>query len=409
MARFPPPVLGAALAVLLAAAASAQAADPPGASVDELLALARRLNPGLAAAALESEAALAKSATAGALDDPMLNLSRDQGFRQTLFTVSQEFPLWGKRALRERVAQAEAGMARAREGTALIEVVEQVKVTFAQYYAAEHALRETEQVHTLLHALAAAARTRYAQGSGSLPDALRAEMQQTRLDPERSMLERDVAIARAKINALVARPAEAALAAPARLRKVPEAGSLKLDELVARARTGNPMVAAARAEIAAAEGEGDLVAKGYYPDVTVTLGGDDLPDMSPRIVAGVGIKVPLQWGVREAQARAATAKKGAAQARLDEAMLKIRSELAAALASLSQTQRTGELLAKELSQQSDLAYRAALTSYQNGRGDLTPVLEAAHQELDVRLERMRTAAEEQAALAAIERLIGDDL
>ena len=77
----------------------------PGIAVDDLLALVKNFNPELAAAALDREAAAAKIYPAGALDDPMVNLSRDQGFRQTLLTVSQDFPLWGKRELRREVAE----------------------------------------------------------------------------------------------------------------------------------------------------------------------------------------------------------------------------------------------------------------------------------------------------------------
>jgi outer membrane protein TolC len=87
-------------------------------------ALVRNFNPELAAAALDREAAVAKIYPAGALDDPMVNLSRDQGFRQTLLTVSQDFPLWGKRELRREVAEANANAVRGREGSVTSELRE---------------------------------------------------------------------------------------------------------------------------------------------------------------------------------------------------------------------------------------------------------------------------------------------
>ena len=193
------------------------------------------------------------------------------------------------------------------------------------------------------------------------------------------------------------------------LRRVPVATSLKLDALMGRARDGNPMLATARAEIAAAEGERALVGKSWYPDITVSVGGDDLPNQSPRVVAGVGIKIPLQWGVRDAQGHAASAKKAAAQARRDGMLLKIESDLKAALANLVHTQRTEDLLKNALTQQSVAAYRSALVTYERGRGDLTPVLDAARQQFEIRLELLEVQMQEQMALAAIERLIGGDL
>ena len=404
--------IGIASAILFAVpvARAASTADvAPGATAEELLALVRNVNPDLAAAALEREQAVAKIYPAGALDDPMINVSRDQGFRQTLFSVSQDFPLWGKRELRRDVARADAAAAKGREGGVAAELQEQVKVSFAQYYQSDRAIVVHHEIYSLLRDLANTVRTRYGQGLGSQSDAIRADLAQTRLDPKLAALERDEKVARAKINALIARPADAPLARPAMLRKMPAGSSLKLDALVAHARDRNPMLASARAEIAAAVGERTLVDKSWYPDVTVSVGGDKLPNMSTQPVAGVGIKIPFQWGVREAQAHAATAKKGAAQARLDGTMLKIESDLQAALATLSQAQRTEDLLRNTLTPQSEAAYRSALVSYERGRGDLTPVLDAARARLEIRLELLEVQMQEQTALAAIERLIGDDL
>jgi outer membrane protein, heavy metal efflux system len=400
---------GAVAAALLSLAEPGWSAEPaPGATVDDLLARVRKFNPELAAAALDREAAVAKIYPAGALDDPMVNLSRDQGFRQTLFTASQEFPLWGKRDLRRGVAEANAAASAGREVSVTAELVEQTKVVFSQYYQSDQAIRVTREIRALLQTVAESVRARYAQGLGSQSDAIRADLERTRLEPELAAIERDEEAAKAKINALVGRPAAAALAPPRELRKLPPAASLKLEALMARARTGNPMLMTARSEIAAAEGERRLVDKSWYPDVTLTLGGDDLAGIGTRVTGGVGIKVPLQWGVREAQAREATAKKGAAELRLEAASLKIESELQSALASLARAQRTGDLLDHGLSQQSEAAYRSALASYQQGRGDLTSVLDAARRRLEVRIETLQVGTEAQTAFAAIERLVGDE-
>jgi cobalt-zinc-cadmium efflux system outer membrane protein len=399
--------VGIVAAGLLSSSRVGWSAEPaPGATVDTLLARVRNFNPELAAAALEREAAVAKIYPAGALDDPMVNLSRDQGFRQWLFTGSQDFPLWGKRDLRRGVAEANAAAAAGRADSVNADLEEQTKVVFSQYYQADQAIRVTLEIHSLLHTLAESVRARYAQGLGSQSDAIRAELERTRLEPELSALERDEEGAKAKINALIGRPADAELASPRALRKLPAAASLKLDALMARARSGNPSLATARAEIEAAEGERRLVDKSSYPDVTLTLGGNDLAGIGTRVTGGVGIKVPLQWGVREAQTREASAKKGAAQLRQEAATLKIGSELRSALASLSRAQRTGDLLEHGLSQQSDVAYRSALASYQQGRGDLTSILDAARRRLEVRLDTLRVETEAQTAFAAIERLVG---
>jgi cobalt-zinc-cadmium efflux system outer membrane protein len=107
----PPPAPRSAWALqvlaimLLAAPAYADAPvslAAPGATLDEVLAIARRLSPELAARALDTEAAQARVEIAGSLADPTLRITSDEidrtrGPRQNkmYFTVEQEFPLWG--------------------------------------------------------------------------------------------------------------------------------------------------------------------------------------------------------------------------------------------------------------------------------------------------------------------------
>ena len=76
-----------------------------GATLEGLLAVSRQLSPSLRAAALDTAAAAAKAEGADALDDPMLNASYQYYRSPSVFsgvavTVSQSFPLWGKRDLR---------------------------------------------------------------------------------------------------------------------------------------------------------------------------------------------------------------------------------------------------------------------------------------------------------------------
>ncbi len=82
----------------------------PGANLEELLELGRRLNPGVAAAALDAEAALARVDASGKLPDPMfktelwdMRAARDtalpQAPGQVEYSVEQTVPLWGKREL----------------------------------------------------------------------------------------------------------------------------------------------------------------------------------------------------------------------------------------------------------------------------------------------------------------------
>src|SRR5207302_10208043 len=105
LSRSPPPpyvvcILPVLTIMLLSGPAVAEAPvslAAPGATLDEVLAIARRLSPELAARALDTEAAQARVAIAGSLADPTLRITSDEhdrtsGPRQNkmLFTAGQE-------------------------------------------------------------------------------------------------------------------------------------------------------------------------------------------------------------------------------------------------------------------------------------------------------------------------------
>jgi outer membrane protein TolC len=89
--------------------------------------------------------------------------------------------------------------------------------------------------------------------------------------------------------------------------------------------------------------------------------------------------------------------------------LQVESDLKTALATLTQTQQNKALLDNALRQQAEAAYQSALAAYQNSRGDLTAVIEAAHQQVEINLQLLRAQSEEQSAFASIERLAGGSL
>jgi hypothetical protein len=80
------------------------------------------------------------------------------------YTVEQEFPLWGKRDLKRTQAGADVTRTQADARVTEAELIEKVKVAYAQYYQADQALRTTEDLHRVVHDIAQVARDRYAQG-----------------------------------------------------------------------------------------------------------------------------------------------------------------------------------------------------------------------------------------------------
>jgi outer membrane protein TolC len=423
--RYPPggtSALAFAVLLVLILTASARADTPvalgaPGATLDEVLAIARRLSPDLAARALDTEAAQARVEIAGSLADPTLRITSDEidrtgGPRQNkmLFTVEQEFPLWGKRDLRRDQASADVARSQADARTTEAELVEKVKVAFAQYYQADQAIRTTEDLHRVVHDIARVARDRYAQGRGSQQEVYKTEVEITRLATELVRLEAMRRGASARLNALLARPIDAPLARPVKLRAMPSEASLAPAALMQRALAGNPSLAGGDAQIAAASAGKQLADKSWYPDVMLKAGAIDRTGNGPNgYLAEVGLRVPLQWGLHDAQQREAAAQVGAAQARRQALELQIQSDLGAFAADLAGSRKTGDLIRTQPLPQSQALLRSGTAGYGLGRAELTDVLHAEHDLADLRIELLNAEFDQQRQLAAIERLIAGDL
>ena len=389
----------------------------PGASLEEVLAIARHLSPDLAARALNTEAAQARVAIAGSLADPTLRITSDEidrtrGPRQNkmFFTVEQEFPLWGKLDLRRDQASADVARSRADTRVTEAELIEKVKVAFAQYYQSDQAIRTTEDLHRVVHDMARVARDRYAQGRGSQLEVYKAEVEITRLATEIVRLETRRRSAAARLNALLARPIDAPLGRPVKLRALPSAAALAPDALMQRARAGNPSLAGRDAQIAAAAAGKQLADKNWYPDVMLKAGAIDRTGNGPNgYLAEIGLRVPLQWGLHEAQQREAAAQVGAAQARRQAQELQIQGELGEFTADLAGSRKTADLIRTQLLPQSQALLRSGVAGYGLGRAELVDVLRAEHDLANLRIELLSAEFDQQRQLAAIERLIGGDL
>src|ERR1700724_2303899 len=282
---------------------------PLGTTVESVLLAGRRLNPALRAAALDTATAAAKAAGADALDDPTISDSYQYYRNPNVFsghaiTVTQAFPLWGKRDLRREAALADLDAARGREQAARDALDERIKISFAQYYAGSRALAVNQEVIAVTRGMRSTAEARYAAGTGDQAAAIRAFGEETLASIETARLEGDRAAAREVLNALLARPPNAPLADPLRLRRVP-AGDLAIASLVERARGGSPSLAASGAEISAARSRAALAEKAWYPDLTVGAGPlVQTNHRPPGVAATVGLNIPLPWG-KEASAQQA--------------------------------------------------------------------------------------------------------
>ncbi len=298
---------------LMFAGAGAQAAPrathtvPIGVSVKSLLDTARTRNPEYAAMQFEVDAAAARAEGAGRLPDPRLRvewMEITQAGEQnptllpsrtgsTVYTLMQELPWFGKRALQKDIADLEILDAKGRAAWAWADIAARIKVGFAQWVSVHQNTRLNQEILDLLTRLEKVAQVRYAAGLAVQADAIRAQVELTMVQNELIALENEQRMTGARLNMLLARPADAALAAPVQRQPPPAALQRDAAVLLARARANNPQLASDEARRQAAEKNRDLIRRNRYPDFSIGVAPHPDAQFDSRLGSDAGSQHPL--------------------------------------------------------------------------------------------------------------------
>jgi outer membrane protein, heavy metal efflux system len=390
-----------------------------GASLKGVLAFVETRNPELRAMSHEAEAAQLRLRGTGALPDPILQMElRDIPFSDptlspanagsTRYSMRQMFPLGDKRELRRGIAAADASVADARRGATLAEIRMRAKVAYGQYWYAAQAQRVTENLRALMVDLEQVARARYGSGLAPQQDVIKAQTELTTLRTDLVMIGAERRQAAARLNGVMARPADAPLAEPRELKPVP-ARALDFAALVRDVGARSPTLAMNAAQITAAERNAELMRASGTPDLGVGLGviqkGTRLTDYEVMLE----ISIPWQRDIIQANVNEAQAMSGAAAARREANVAQLQSELGQNWASLDALREQGEIFRSTLLPQVELTFESALASYQTGRVDFATLLDAQRQVRRTRLDLLRIELDQQMRLAEIERIVGEDL
>jgi len=413
-----------AMALAICIPLASIAAEPvPGNSVESLLEFVRERNPEYASMRHEAEAAGERAASAGALPDPKLRIELQDITQmgeqsptlspsrvgRTRYQIMQDVPWFGKRDLQREIAGLEAEGAKGKASGTWSELAARIKSGYAQFYYVNESERLTKEILDLMTRLERVSQSRYAGGLAAQSDAIRAQVEQTSMKSELVALENEKRMIQSRLNMLMARPANAPLAEPQRLRPLPAPVKLDYAALEDRVRSRNPQLSADDARARAAEKTRDLTYKNRYPDFAVGIAPIQVRNSVKEWELMVEVNIPIQQSSRRAQEREAEAMLSAARSRKEATANQVLAELAENLSGLDAARRTETIINNSLLPQAELTYKSALASYENGKVDFATLLDAQRQIRQAKQNQIKAQAEAQARLAEIERILGEDL
>lgn len=389
-------------------------------TLEAVLRVALAKNPDLSVARARVQAAVAAGKAASRLPDPELKtelwavpLARPFALNEAdtiMVGLQQAFPAFGSRAARARAGEAAArgaeSAARARE----LDIAQEVRRTYFTLF------RFDREYHVHLEHVQLAAqvldlvRLRYRTGAGNQQDVLRANLYLTRLHNDVFQLEQELTTARALLNALMARPAQASLGSPVE----PTAPQLALEPeaLEQKLLAQRPDLASSAQEVARAQAEAQAAKRAAtWPSVMVGADYWYMPTRETRHAYGGMLTFSLPWlnprhrdEVHEAERNLA-----AGRASLESVRNTARFALREALARVSAAQASHDLVERELLPQARQGFEAARAAFGAGQGTALELLDAARSYLDVRLERIRSLTRLSISAAELERVVGADV
>lgn len=390
----------------------------------DMIAQARRGNPGLAATRARVEVAQARAVRAGAwpaptvsfefYNTPITSLNPLHDGLENDYAIQQMIPLSGMPGLMRDMAEAQARMEYSSVHVRERDLVRDLRADIAMLMAARGQLRINAENHALLEQILRSVEAAYAVGRASQADVLRLRVEIERSVSERLALEDEATRAEAMINGRLNRPADArvpdivqeelsALRIPDVLSPEYAAADAAAGRSELRMMEAEADMARAQATLAGRAWVPELMLRGMYKEMTMGM-----PDSCALMI---GLSIPFapwaQPAVRGAQEEAEALRREV-ELRTQDMRLMIDMQRREARSKATALRARHARYATDLLPASSQAVAAGLAAFGSGTGNFTSLLDAARMHTMLRMEEVMLEAEFRTAHADLRWAEGED-
>lgn len=391
-------------------------AAAPQLSLAEVLAAVRGRNPDLKAAAAVSLSYKNRIKQAYLLKDPVIEFERmytpsgknflgDAGEKN--ISVSQEIDNPYKLLLRRDLAKDEHAFYSTLYEAKERELAAKAKALFYEYYMASKAEQIYNETVDILRGFSKIAETKYSVGSASQSDAIKAQVELSRMLNMLVTVKQEKETAAAMLNALMDRDTLSPLPEPQELE--PSQPGADYEKLRAGAILSNPGLKAYSLKISQAESRLSLSKADYLPDFMLLYRKRKAPgsEMNNTYDVSLGLTVPLWFSKQGAMVKEAGAEKEMAHAEYRAARNELASDLREADIKARSSMRLVDLYRGSVIPQAEEALKIAQSGYQAEKTDFMDLLDAQRTLLDFRMDYYRYIVDCHTWLARVEQLTGE--
>jgi len=291
----------------------------------------------------------------------------------------QEVPNSDKRQARRQLAEASVGRAEAEQRAMQLEIKRQTAVSWLDVYYAERSVGLFDQLDRQIEMLRSTVQSLIAGGSAQPGELLQADQEALALQDRRDELNRDVAVARAKLRRWIGNEADQ-----------PLQGGVPSLNLVAphlqQRIASHPELRAASARVGEASAELNEAIAEKTPDWGVEFAYNNRDNM---VVVQFNFDLPLFVGTRQGPKINARQQSVSQMEAEQEALLRAhQAELEGGIAELEQLRRTLSRTEKTLIPLASKRADLELAAYQAGNSQLTSVITAQRDLIDAQLRQI---------------------
>jgi outer membrane protein, heavy metal efflux system len=320
-------------------------------------------------------------------------------------TYAETIELGGKRALREKAADATVSAAEAQLESAMRRGIAEVKRLYYDALLARYNVEVAVENRQTFEQLLQFSVTRFQEGAIPELDLIRVRLERVKFDS--GVKNAELALRQATIRVLEK------LGAPI-TRRQDVAGNLdfravnfSLDSLRESALTDRSDVRAAAEELNAANQRLALERARAKPDISPFAGYKRIGNDNTLLF---GVTVPLKVRDRnEAGIARAEADVKVAQARLQLVRNHVAAEVETAYEAVETARDLIQTFQNEILQQADESRTITLAAYEEGGTELLPVLDAQRTRSDVRQQYFKTLFDYQTGVIALELAVGKEI
>ena len=369
-----------------------------------------------------------KARQASALEDPMFMFKLQNMLAREPFVfnkdpqsakvigISQQLPFWGKRAIKQEVAQYEAESYKWAIEERKLELTRMVKETYYQIWAVDKALEIVDKNLRILTDFVTIAESKYSVGQGVQQDIFKAGLEKSKMLDMQITLRQQRKSLEANLNYLLYRPGNTPVGTIAdfSLPQLP----LSAEQLNEIAYDKRPQVKSLISLANKGQASHRLAQKEFYPDFNLSFEYMFRERVDTEMVndpgynmftVGVTFNLPFQQERRRAMLAESTSETSMAMEELNGLKNTISYTINDTLAQLDRRRRLVELYKGGIIPQAEQSLESAVISYRVSKVDFLTLLDGRMTLFNYERELYESQAEYMMKLAQLEAAVGTDL